>query len=145
MSLECPKCTSTEVRRLSLIYQEGLSTINTQSTTVGSAIGGGGIGFATASTGTTGHQQTALSKQAAPPAKKHWILWSSAAAIVALPTLGTLLHPGFGTLVGLGLVALSVRMALSGRKYNAEVHPGVLHRWEQSFMCNRCGDVFAAT
>jgi hypothetical protein len=67
-NLACTKCGAVEVRRLSLIYQEGLSTINTQSQTMGSSFGGGGAAFGSASTHTTGQQQTALSKQASPPA-----------------------------------------------------------------------------
>jgi hypothetical protein len=143
MTLACPKCTSAEVRKLSLIYNEGLSIINTVSQGSGMAVGsGGGMAFGSHSSHTTGRQQTALSKQAAPPNKRHWILWSSSAAIFGLITLGGLSHPSVGTFFTLGITALSVHFALAGKKYNAEVHPGLLARWEQSFMCNRCGEKF---
>ncbi len=143
MELGCPKCSSPEVRKLSLIYNEGLSIINTVSTGTSGAVGsGGGMAFGSHSSHTTGRQQTALSKQAAPPDKKHWILWSMAAAMCGFVALGGLTHPGFGTLAAIGLAVLSVRFALKGKEYNAEVLPGLLQRWEQRFMCNRCGERF---
>jgi len=143
INIGCPKCGSAEARRLSLIYQEGLSIINTSSSTVGSGFGGGGAAFGSASTHTTGRQQTALSKQAAPPAKKHTILWSMAAAVFGIGALGNLSSPGLGTLIAIGIAAVAVRFALQAKKYNADVHPGLHQRWTQSFMCNRCGEVFA--
>jgi hypothetical protein len=143
MELACPKCSSPEVRKLSLIYNEGLSIINTVSHGSGVAVGaGGGMAFGSHSSQTTGRQQTALSKQAAPPGGKHWILWSSCAAIFGLMSLSSLAHPGFGLLVMIGITAAAVRFALKGKEYNAEVLPGLLARWEQSFMCNRCGEKF---
>ena len=115
MDLACPKCTSTEVRKLSLIYNEGLSMVNTVSHGSGAAFGsGGGMAFGSTSTSTTGRQQTALSQQ------------------------------GLGTLVGLGLTILAVRFAISGRQFNYGVHPGLMQKWDQSFMCNRCGAHFVA-
>ena len=143
MDLACPKCSATEVRKLSLIYNEGLSLINTVSHGTGAAVGsGGGMAFGSHSSHTTGRQQTALSKQAAPPEKRHWILWSCCAAVCGLVALSGLSHPGFGTLVGIGLTVVSVRFALKGKEYNAQVLPGLLQRWDQSFMCNRCGESF---
>jgi hypothetical protein len=143
MSIACPKCTSTEVRKLSLIYNEGLSIINTQTTSFGSGVSsGGGMAFGSSSGSTTGHQQTMLSKQAAPPSKKHWILWSCFAVFCGMMGLSGLSHPGIGNLFGIGLAVLGVRFALAGKKYNAEVLPGLFQRWEQSFMCNRCGERF---
>ena len=142
MNLACPKCTSAEVRKLSMIYNEGLSIINTVSSGTAVGYGGGGTAFGSHSSHTTGRQQTALSRQAAPPEKKHWILWSSAAAISGLIALGGIAHPSFWTLVFAGLAVWSVKKAISGKAYNADVHPGLMNRWEQSFMCNRCGETF---
>jgi hypothetical protein len=144
LTLACPKCGASEVRKLSLIYDEGRSTIRTQSQTVGAGFSGGGMGFGSASTSTTGQQQTALSKQAAPPARKMWLLWGAVAVVSGFMALGGLRHPGFGTLVLIAIVAWAARSAMRGREYNATVHPGLLERWQRSWMCNRCGDMFAA-
>ena len=143
MNLACPKCASTEVRKLSMIYNEGLSIINTQTTSFGSGVtSGGGMAFGSSSGATTGQQQTMLSKQAAPPSKKHWILWTGFAAFCGLVGISGLTHPGVGNLVGIGLAVMGARFAIAGKKYNEEVHPGLFQRWEQSFMCNRCGERF---
>ena len=54
----CPKCGSAEVRRLSLIYQAGLSTIGTRQEMARAA------------------RRRTLSKHAAPPVKKNAVSWS---------------------------------------------------------------------
>jgi len=143
MSYSCPKCASSEVRKLSLVYNEGLSTINSQSFSAGSMAGsGGGMGWGTASTATVGRQQSALSKQAAPPPRKAWLFWGFVAGLFGLMGVSSLAHPGISTLVCLGIAAWSVRQFLSARAYNATVHPDLLQRWERSFLCNRCGEMF---
>jgi hypothetical protein len=142
-SLACTQCGSTEVRRLSLIYEEGLAIISTQSQTAGVGFGGGGASFGSASTHTTGTQQTALSKKAAPPTKKHTILWAMLAGFVGLVALSGISHFSFWTLVFAGLTYLCVQKALKAKAYNAMVFPEEHARWQRSFMCNRCGGVFA--
>ena len=138
-SLACTQCGSTEVRRLSMIYEEGLSQSASQSQT---AFGGAGFGT-TASTFSTGVSQTALSKKAAPPTKKHTILWAMLAAFVGLMALSGVSHFSFWTLVFAGLTYLCVQKALEAKAYNAAVFPEEHARWQRSFMCNRCGGVFA--
>jgi hypothetical protein len=125
-----------------MIYNEGLSIINAQTSTVGSGFGGGGAAFGSASSHTTGRQQTQLSKQASPPGKKAWLLWSAVAVICGFLALGSLAHPGVGLLFYVGITALAVRFALKGRAYNSEVYPELYQKWERSFMCNRCGEMF---
>jgi hypothetical protein len=142
-NLACTKCGSAEVRRLALIYNEGLAIINTSSQTSGAAFGsGGGASFGSASTRTTGTQQTALSKQASPPAKKHTILWAIAAGIMGLIALSGLSDFSLSVLVFAGLAAFSGQMSLKAKAYNAATFPELYARWERSFMCNRCGETF---
>jgi hypothetical protein len=146
MELACPKCTSGEVRKLSMIYNEGLSIINTrtQSSAAGIGFSGGGVGFGSShgSAHTTGRQQTALSKQASPPAKKHTILWGGASVIMAIWTLTSFFPITFGSFILLGLTALGVRLTLKAWQFNRDEYPDMYAKWEQSFMCNRCGEVF---
>ena len=142
-SLACTQCGSAEVRRLSLIYEEGLAIINTRSQGSGVAFGsGGGAAFGSTSTHTTGTQQTALSKKAAPPAKKHTILWGIFAGFVAIMTLSGIKDFSFMTLVFAGLTYLAVTRTLKAKAYNAMVFPTEHANWQRSFMCNRCGAVF---
>ena len=141
-NLACTKCGSAEVRRLSLIYSEGLAIINTNSQTSGAAFGGGGASFGSASTHTSGTQQTALSKQAAPPRKKHTILWGILAGFLGVMALSGLSDFSVSVLVFAGLAALAGRMSLKAKAYNAMTFPDLYARWERSFMCNRCGETF---
>lgn len=67
----CPSCQSTNVRKLSVVYEEGLSTIDLSSATktVGAGVSpsGLGVGIAKSHGVTAGIQQTELSKKATPP------------------------------------------------------------------------------
>ena len=138
-SLACTQCGGTEVRRLSMIYEEGLSHSASQSQT---AFGGGGFGT-TASTFSTGTSQTALSKKAAPPTKKHTILLALLAGFLGFCTVAGLVNLSFWALVFGGLTYLAVTKTLKAKAYNAMVFPEEHARWQRSFMCNRCGAVFA--
>ena len=138
-SIACTKCGSSEVRRLSLIYEEGLSHSATQSQT---AFGGAAFG-STASTFSTGTSQTALSKKAAPPTKKHTILWALLAGFLGFCTVAGIANFSFWTLVFGGLTYLAVMKSLKAKAYNAMAFHEEHERWQRSFMCNRCGGVFA--
>jgi hypothetical protein len=138
-SIACTKCGSAEVRRLSLIYEEGLSHSAGQSQT---AFGGGGFGT-TASTFSTSTSQTALSKKAAPPTKKHTILLAMLAGFLGFCTVAGIANFSFWALVFGGLTYLVVMKTLKAKAYNAMSFPEERARWERSFMCNRCGGVFA--
>ena len=138
-AIACTKCGSSQVRRLSLIYEEGLSHSASQSQT---AFGGGGFGT-TASTFSTGTSQTALSKKAAPPTKKHTILLAMLAGFLGFCTVAGIANFSFWTLVFGGLTYLAVMKSLKAKAYNAMAFPEERARWERSFMCNRCGGVFA--
>ena len=138
-SIACTKCGSSEVRRLSLIYEEGLSHSASQSQT---AFCGAGFGT-TASTFSTGTSQTALSKKAAPPTKKHTILLALLAGFLGFCTLAGLANFSFWALLFGGLTYLAVMKSLKAKAYNATAFPEEHACWQRSFMCNRCGGVFA--
>ena len=57
-------------------------------------------------------------------------------------SLAGLAHPGFGTVITICITAMSVRFALQAKAYNGLKFPELHQRWERSFMCNRCGEVF---
>ena len=67
--LDCTACQSRQTKRLSVVYEQGLSNINTASNTGGMGLGFGGLGVGIARSRTRGVSQTALSQKAAPPAK----------------------------------------------------------------------------
>jgi len=138
-AVSCKQCGSAEVRRLSLIYEEGLSHSATQSQT---AFGGASFG-STASTFSTGTSQTALSRKAAPPTKRHTVLLAMLAGFLGFCTLAGLANFSFWALVFGGLTYLVVMKTLKAKAYNAVAFPEEHARWQRSFMCNRCGGIFA--
>ena len=89
--------------------------------------------------------QGPLSRVAAPPAKKPWALWAAAAAVSSLPVLVHARQPGTGTLLMMGVAALTAGFAFNAWMFNSRVHPALLERWQQSFLCNRCGNVFVSS
>ena len=107
----CPKCTSTDIRKLALVFADRPRT-------------------------------SGLLRQAAPPPKRRWAVWSAAAAAFGFAALVSIDRPRLALVAALLATAATV-LAIRGWKHNAEVHPNLLARWEQSFMCNRCGEVFA--
>jgi hypothetical protein len=108
------------VRELSLIHHAGMSTMAPD----GSRI------------------QTALSKHAAPPARKHAVSWALLALVSLLILLATMATGGAGLLLLAPMTAVAAGCAVWAARYNAIVFPRLLALWERSFMCGRCGEVF---
>jgi hypothetical protein len=105
---------------------------------------GGGFGVASTSGTINARSQTALSREAAPPAKHRFVVWVIVAVLAGLYVLTTLSNFGTGTLLMLGATAGSIVMARRARHFNLREHPGLMSNWEKSFMCNRCGQVFVS-
>ena len=142
MNLVCPKCASVEARSLSLIYREGLSHTQTNTTGVGFGGAAGGVGAGTVSAVSHGRSQTALSKEASPPTRKNVIGWLLLTIFFGFFFLGSIKSFGLMTIIFAGIAALGFWMAKNNREYNASQFPELYNRWQQSFMCNRCGAVF---
>ena len=134
----CPGCAGEQFRKLSLIYAAGVSHVSTTTGGVGLSLGGAiGLGRAV----TEGSHVTELARQAAPPEPMSVTLMAGVTALV-----GLLLGLGFGS-VWAGLV-LVVPVLFGGAtaywvmKYNREVFVPAYSRWERTFMCERCGEIF---
>ena len=67
MDLRCPQCNSTDLKKLSLAYQEGISHVNAGTRLRDAMVGSDGPDLVVGSWTTKGIQQTAISKVAAPP------------------------------------------------------------------------------
>lgn len=136
--LHCPKCGSEHVRRLSLIYREGLAVVNTGTTGVG--MGGDGMAVGGARTG--GTQQSLASIGAAPPEKRRM---GGAIAMIAVGLFVMLGGPGMGMgalVFGVVLAALGGMWAYGASHHNNHVFPALHRQWEASYSCTRCAEVF---
>ena len=63
---------------------------------------------------------------------------------MGLMGFGTLRHPGIESILYIGIAVYAIQRALRGREFNSAVLPGLLTKWNASFMCNRCGEKFVA-
>lgn len=139
--LTCPKCKSENTQKLSAIVASGTS--RSQSQSIGSMGGtvGGSMAFGMTSSTTTTQTQSELAKKLAAPAKKRTIL-----VLVGFGFLVLLSWGMFGKILGtLGAVALGYfgwMLYQKNTAYNANVLPGLLDEWNQSFYCHRCETVF---
>lgn len=149
MELMCPKCRADKVRRVSLIYKGGASSF--QATTTGVGIGRGREGFGAGALGafTSGTNRTLLSQEAAPPKKKQpstvEFVLLVVGAVMVFANLGSVTDasgPSVWLFVGLAGVAVGARALYRAVKWNQEEFPALLRRWNDSFMCLRCGEVF---
>src|SRR5260370_4765165 len=69
MDVRCPKCNSTDLKKVSLAYQEGLFRGEARARLRAVVVGGGGPDMVVGRTTTRGSQQSALSKNLTPPVK----------------------------------------------------------------------------
>ncbi len=141
----CPSCKSENIQRLAVIYEGGLSVVNTKTKGVGIGFGGGGIGVGVGRGKTEGTSQTAASKRAAPPPKKkllkplglifvvYMVLTFKAMADnnVTMSTTATILF----FVAAISWIVYAIR-------YNMSTWPVLMQKWENSYLCNRCNNIF---
>jgi hypothetical protein len=150
MGLVCPKCESSDVRRLSLIYDSGTADMAMASLTVGVSKGQDGMGFGAAPTLTRGTQQSHLARQAAPPAEKIENTGCTLSFAIALSLMGALFlsedRSSSGAVAAMALGAITGVIGTwkqsEASRYNREEWPPLRHTWERSFLCTRSGDRF---
>ncbi|HEX8831235.1 MAG TPA: hypothetical protein VF705_08730, partial [Longimicrobium sp.] len=139
--LACPKCATPDVRKLPLIYREGLSSVDTRTHGVGVGAGGVAVGGAR----TQGMSQTVLSQGASPPVQKD-TGGATVATLVIAGVLGLLFgqtHALLGWVAFAGGAFLLYRFLVGPLNlWNAVEFPKLYRRWENTFLCTRCGERF---
>jgi len=155
MVLCCPKCTGTDLKKVSLAYQEGLFRVDKRTRMLGFLFAAGGAHVMVGRATTTGVQQSALSKSLVPPTKWSYlklILWSAAISFMALvayvrlvmtspPSVSSLpvkLYAIFGPILFMFLLVLFWR-------HNHSTYQSQFAQWDSSFICQRCGAVSPQT
>ena len=69
MDLRCPKCNSTDLKKVSIAHEEGLFRNESRTRLGAVVVGGGGPDLVVGKATTRGTHQSALSKKLAPPVK----------------------------------------------------------------------------
>jgi hypothetical protein len=151
MDLRCPKCSSTDLKKVSLAYQEGLFHVTARTRMLGLLFASGGPDVMVGRATTTGVQQSALSKNLAPPTKWSYlklILWSAATTFVALiayvrvvmtspPPVSSLPAKIYFAVAPLVFIFLFVSIW----RHNNLTYRQQYSLWNDSYICSRCGMV----
>lgn len=151
MDLYCPQCNGTDLKRVSLAYQEGFSRVNTRSRLRAIAVGSDGPDVIVGRATNTGTQQIELSKILSPPQKwsyrkllrysvlgfivGSWVVISLHATMTQSRSVISLPLLVFAALCLIALAALSIAFW----KHNHSAYRVEYARWNRSFVCNRCG------
>jgi hypothetical protein len=153
MDLRCPKCNSTDLKKASLAYQEGLYRADARTRLSAALVGGNGPDLMVGSATTQAFHQSALSKQLSPPAKWSY-LKAGSWSVLALLCVGwlvfyvntvatnssTVLSPPL-TLFALISAASFALLLFLVWKHNHFTYQKRFAEWDSSFFCERCGAV----
>lgn len=151
MDLRCPNCGSSELKKASLVYEEGLSRIKAKSRLRGVAFGDDGPNVVAGTVATNEIAQTQLSKRLRPP--KEWsylkvIGWSVVVSFVMLiayvrSIMGSSTRvSSLPAMAGMFVVAIGFVLSLFLIwRHNHLVYPKQHAEWNDSWLCQRCGGV----
>ncbi len=151
MDLRCAKCNSTDLKKISLAYQEGTYHIDTRSRLRGLLFADGGPDVLVGRTTTHGSHQSALSKRLCPPTKWSYVklvLWSGVLTLIALVIYvqHVMSSPAPASSLPVKLyviLAPVVLLLLVGTvwRHNHSTYQQKYAQWNESFICQRCGTV----
>jgi hypothetical protein len=153
MDLRCPKCNSTDLKKVSLAYQEGLYRTDAGTRLSAALVGGSGPDLLLGRATTKASHQPALSKQLSPPAKWSYLKAGSWSALVFL-CVGWLVFyvntmtTNSSTVSSAPLTFFALISAASFAlllflvwKHNNFTYKKRFAEWDSSFICSRCGVV----
>jgi hypothetical protein len=119
MTICCPKCASSEGRRIEAIYQE--CKTSQQHTEPHNAV---------------------LTRQTAPPQRKHPIFWIAFASVLSVAAIASVTIRASTTIALLLCTILTLWKAREADRYNQLELPRLLDYWHHALICARCGEVF---
>src|SRR5258706_2734731 len=132
---DCPSCNASQTQRLEMAFRAGIS--NKRGTVVGFDLQGDvGLG----SYG--GTSQTGLSMSARPPARKPIgtvYFCAFVIGILIFAGLSWLVNFFLGIVAVIGFIVLIYFLTAKDIKYNSEIQPQLLKRWQAAWICLRCG------
>jgi hypothetical protein len=153
MDLQCPNCKSTDLKKVSLAYQEGLQRVSTRTRLRGVVVGSDGPDVVVGRATTKGTQQTEISKALTPPKKWSYgkflgwslLLFLSVGWIVFYVNNITKNASSVSwvplTIYAVLSIGVFVAVVLVYWKHNHSAYPRQFGQWDRSFICQRCGTV----
>ena len=153
MDLRCPKCNSTDLKKVSLAYQEGLYRTDARTRLSAALVGGTGPDLVVGRATTQASHQSALSKQLSPPAKWSYLKvgsWFFLAFLCVgwlvfyvntVATNSSTVSSAPLTLFALISAASFALLLFLVWKHNHSTYTEQQARWDSAFICQRCGTV----
>jgi len=151
--LRCPKCNSTDLKKVSLAYQEGLYRADARTRLSAALVGGNGPDLVVGRATTQASNQSALSKRLSPPAKWSYLKVGSWSVLAFLSVGWLVFYANTVTtnattvssppLIVFALIggAVFVLLLLLAWRHNHSVYAKRFDEWDRSFLCQRCGAV----
>jgi hypothetical protein len=153
MDLRSPKCNSTDLKKVSLAYQEGLFRTDARTRLSAALVGGAGPDLIVGRATTQASHQSALSKQFSPPVKWSYLKvgsWSILAFLcvawlvfyinTVTTNSSTVSSPPL-TLFALISGAIFALLLFLVWRHNHSSYQTQYAQWDKSFICERCGIV----
>jgi hypothetical protein len=153
MDLRCPKCNSTDLKKVSLAHEEGFFQSEGRTRLRAVAVGSGGPDLVVGRATTRGTGQSALSKKLTPPVKWSYLKvigWSVLVFVCVgwlvfyvntVATNATTVSSAPLRLVALIFAAVFGLLLFFVWKHNNSTIKKRLVEWDSSFICSRCGTV----
>jgi hypothetical protein len=153
MDLHCPNCNSTDLKKVSLAYQEGLQRVSTRTRVRGVVVGTEGPDVVVGRATTKGTQQTEISRALTPPKKWSYLRLFGWSVLVFLSVgwivfyVNTITRNASSvssvplTIYSLLSAGVFVVLFLVYWKHNHSSYPRQCAQWDRSFICERCGAV----
>ena len=151
--MQCPKCKSDDIVKLSVIHSAGLSDLDANSHGRTVTLREHGLSFGSNNLKTTGTLQTRLSRLADPPRKKSyrivlliWFLglaiagWILAYATTVTHAPETRFYQQFRWFTYAYSFLAALVLAVFWR-YNHRIFPRESEIWSRSFICRCCGEI----
>lgn len=134
--MSCPTCGNDDWKLASLVYQSGLTHVDTSTTAVGVGFTEDGMDPGVGVGGTVGTHQTELSRLAAPPVGFRWTKAFIKAAVVCA-VFGWWFADGWFT-----LASLCGGLALCFAVYEFRIYDKAMMAWEKTRVCQCCGTFY---
>ena len=153
MDLRCPKCNSTDLKKVSLAYEEGLFRSEGRTRLRAVAVGSGGPDLVVGRATTRGTEKSALSKKLTPPVKWSYLKvigWSVLVFLFAgwlvfykntVTTNATTVSSAPLTFFALISGAIFALLLFLVWRHNHSSYLTQCAQWDKSFICERCGTV----
>lgn len=153
MDLRCPKCSSTDLKKVSLAHQEGLFRNEGRTRLRAVVAGSGGPDLVVGRATTRATVQSALSKKLTPPVKWSYLKVIGWSVLVffcvgwlvfyvnTVTTNATTVSSAPLTLFALIYAAILALLLFLVWRHNHSSYQTQYAQWDKSFICERCGTV----